>query len=89
LVSKNGWTSLGFRVSLGCTLSAAVNPLIYQLLKDIQTFFGGIGHISISDSQYQYEVNSLESLSTIRDHFLAYPLQPTKIIHFQLWRTGL
>jgi hypothetical protein len=76
----------GFKISLIFSISAAVNPLNLQLLQEVQRFFGGFGCISIlNGSVYFYEVNSLKALGLIRAHFIQYPLQSTKLIHFQLW----
>lgn len=34
---------------------------------------------------FYFEVSALKSLKSISNHFLAYPLQSTKSIYFQLW----
>lgn len=59
------------------------------LLKEIQTFFGGISNIYISSNgkTVRYSIQDIKSIiSVIIPHFDNYPLQSAKQIDYDLWK---
>ena len=56
-----------------------------NLLKIIKSFFLEEGSISKCGKMYVYEISSIKGLRLIRKQFENFPLQTTKLIHFQLW----
>ena len=59
----------------------------YQLLKDIQTFFGGIGNLRINKDTAMYSVTSVGLLlNTIIPHFESFPLKTQKQADFLLFK---
>ena len=75
----------GYLIAPVYSIGANINPYNKMLLENIQEFFGGVGSISKCANMYIYEVSSLKNLSIIRKHFLNYPLETSKSIHFLLW----
>lgn len=71
--------------SLVFSIGAYANKYNKELLKKIKDFFNVGGSISKVENMFYFEVSSLKSLKSISNHFLAYPLQSTKSIYFQLW----
>ena len=53
-----------------------------ELLKTIQSFFKGVGSISISGNSVHYKVRSRKDLLIIIEHFNKYPLHTSKMINF-------
>jgi hypothetical protein len=67
------------------SLGAEANPYNKALLENLKAFFNGVGSISTCNNMYYYEVSSLKTLQVVRQHFLNYPLETSKSIHFLLW----
>jgi hypothetical protein len=84
-VRTNLLSKFGFHVSIVYSIGAEINPENKKLLELIKKYFNEEGSISKSGNLYLYEISSIKGLSVIRNHFENYPLQTTKIIHFQLW----
>lgn len=76
---------LGFSVSPEFKIVAGVNTPNLLLLEAVQMFFGGIGSITSHNSTYSYTVRNKKDLRIIHNHFINYPLQTTKDVHFKLW----
>lgn len=58
-----------------------------ELLCRIQSFFGGIGSISISGNSVSFNVKKLEDIkNVIIPHFIKYPLISNKSIDFYIWK---
>jgi len=56
-----------------------------ELLCRIQSFFGGIGSISISGNSVSFNVKKLEDIkNVIIPHFIKYPLISNKSIDFYI-----
>jgi hypothetical protein len=59
------------------------------LLYKIQSFFGGVGRVSIDtkEKSASFDVKRLEDIkNVIIPHFIKYPLRTTKLIDFTLWQ---
>jgi hypothetical protein len=54
----------------------------FELLKTIQSFFKGVGSISISGNSVHYKVRNRKDLLIIIEHFNKYPLHTSKMINF-------
>jgi hypothetical protein len=84
-IRKDNKALLGFRVNLVFSIGAQVNPENLKLLENIKAFFEGVGSISmVGGNMYIYEVSSLIHFHKIRNHFDNYPLETTKLIHYNL-----
>lgn len=85
LVFRNS-RRLGWTVKLEFTICAALNSANYDMLKNIQTYFGGIGHIhaETSDNTYRFTVYKVAECKIIRDHFNQFPLFTYKTVYFKL-----
>jgi len=58
-------------------------PLLYK----IQSFFGGIGSVTVNGQTASFRVSKLEHIiNVVIPHFDKYPLQSAKLIDFQLWK---
>ena len=58
-------------------------PLLYK----IQSFFGGIGSVTVHGKMASFRVSKLSDIiNVIIPHFNQYPLQSAKFIDFQLWK---
>jgi len=56
-------------------------PLLYK----IQSFFGGIGSITVNGQTASFRVSKVDDIiNVIIPHFNQYPLQSAKLIDFQL-----
>lgn len=53
-----------------------------ELLKTIQSFFKGVGSITISGNSAHYKVRSRKDLLIIIEHFNKFPLHTSKMINF-------
>jgi hypothetical protein len=78
-------SKLGFHISIVYSIGAEANPENIKLINLVKDYFNQEGSISKCDNMYVYEVSSLKGLKIVRNHFENFPLQTTKIIHFQLW----
>jgi hypothetical protein len=76
---------LGFRVSILYSICAEINPENLKLLEQVKKYFGGVGSISECENMYIYEIASIKALRIVRKHFEEFPLQTSKLVHFQLW----
>jgi len=76
---------IGYRVVPVYSVCAKNSTENILLLKSIQNYFSGIGHIYSSGNISRFEVHKLEEHKIIRKHFEQYPLQSTKYIYFKLW----
>ena len=80
-------TSIGWAVKAEFTICLHSKDL--PLLKEIQSFFKGIGTISIDSKRdvAYYRVNEIKSIrNTIIQHFEKYPLQSGKSVDFFLFK---
>jgi len=82
---KDSSCRFGYSLSLEYKIVAGLNPLNLQLLKQVQSFFGGIGIISRDNKTYHYVIRNKNHLRKVLHHFDNYPLQTTKHIHYILW----
>jgi hypothetical protein len=58
-----------------------------DILYKIQTFFGGIGSVTINGNTARYRVSKLkEIVEIIIPHFYKYPLQSAKSIGYKIWK---
>jgi hypothetical protein len=56
-------------------------PLLYK----IQSFFGGIGSVTVMGKMAKFRVSKLSDIiNVIMSHFDQFPLQSAKLIDFQL-----
>jgi hypothetical protein len=86
IVRKNANSRLGWRVETVFRIGLHKRDL--SLLKQIQSYFGGIGSIvKQGDDLYAYRVSSLKDiLSHILPHFDKYPLITNKRADYLLWK---
>ena len=84
---KSPKSRLGWAVQLIFEISAANNPANRRLLKSFRNLFGG-GQINSYKNQLYYRAQDLSTLLRIRDHFLHYPLQSTKLVYRSITRSS-
>ena len=60
-----------------------------DLLRMIQSYFGGIGILSVTGSKVLWRVLSVKELMIITDHFDKYPLITKKRLDFLLFKEAL
>ena len=81
---RDSTSSLGWRVQLKFSIGVLNNLANREFVDNLVSFFGG-GRVYLDGNQLYYRVSDLKTLLRVRDHFLLYPLQSTKLIYFQLW----
>jgi len=86
IVSKKSGTRSGWWV--GVRFQIVLHKRDEELLKLIQTYFGGIGLITIAKrGECQFTVNSLDQiLKKIVPHFEKYPLKTQKLTNYLLFK---
>lgn len=57
------------------------------IIRQIQEFFNGVGHISLKGDKLRYRVRSLKELVVILTHFDRYPLITQKYADFELFKS--
>lgn len=81
---KDGWLVIpSFNITCG------LNPANLQMLSYINSFFGGIGHVSTNGNVYQLRFMGYKNCLIIRSHFIEYPLLTYKLTYFKLWEEVL
>ena len=88
-ISKDSAALTGWCVK--ASFKIALNVKDIQLLKEIKTFFGGVGNIGLSPKSMSYfEISNLKDIiKYILPHFCAgnkYPLLTNKHADYKLWR---
>jgi LAGLIDADG endonuclease len=60
------------------------------LLRNLQSFFGGIGNITTTATVARFSIVGLNDIiNFVLPHFDNFPLQSVKLIEFGLWRAGV
>lgn len=77
--NKTGWL-----VIPSFTISAGINPANYQMLLNIKSYLGDIGHINTGKGTYNYHVMGYKNCLLIKPHFIKYPLMTDKLVYFKL-----
>lgn len=84
IIGKSKTHKLGFGIKLIYSVCAKTNSNNLLLLENIKNYLG-VGRIYSIGNISRFEISNLSDNFIIRKHFDKYPLQSTKIIHFQLW----
>lgn len=86
-----GRSRVGWRVEPSYRLTAGNNPANKILLDQVRLFFGGIGSITVTNSNnsLNYTVTGLQNCLIIREHFITYPLLTYKLVYFTSWSSIL
>jgi hypothetical protein len=90
LITESKSCKIGWTVRARFQIRLHSNELL--LLKEIQSFFGGIGDIYLSskDQSVTYRIEDIKSItSTIIPHFDEFPLESAKRIDYELWKECL
>jgi hypothetical protein len=87
-ISKDKTHYIGWSVSPRFLIGLHKKDL--ALLKEIQTFFGGIGKIHSSKNTAIYSVSRQKDIfQYIVPHFDSYPLQSSKILNYSAWKKSI
>lgn len=86
-IGKNSKYKIGYYVNPG--FSIVLHKKDEQLLRNIQSFFGGIGNLKVKSNIVQYRIFSLEELDILLDHFDNYPLITKKLVDYKLFKEAL
>lgn len=86
IAKKTGYKS-GYSVNL--VFSIGLHSKDEDLLRSIQSYFGGIGILSVTESKVLWRVLSVKELKIIIDHFDQYPLITKKRLDFLLFKEAL
>ena len=82
--TKSSESRHGFRIRAIFQIQLHKKDL--ELLKTIQAFFKGIGHISSSKEVVSFRARSLDDLQVIIAHFDKFPLKTKKQADFELFK---
>lgn len=68
------------------SITAAKNFSNHQMLLNLKSFFGEIGHVikNDTDNTYNYRVMGYKICLIVRSHFNNYPLMTNKLVYFIL-----
>lgn len=86
IAKKTGYRT-GYSVNL--SFSIGLHSKDEDLLRMIQSYFGGIGTLSVTGSKVLWRVLSVKELTIITDHFDQYPLITKKRLDFLLFKEAL
>lgn len=86
IAKKTGYRT-GYSVNL--SFSIGLHSKYEDLLRMIQSYFGGIGILSVTGSKVLWRVLSVKELMIITDHFDQYPLITKKRLDFLLFKEAL
>lgn len=81
---KNSTNLIGWQVQARFILEVNLKDL--DSLYKIQTFFNGIGSISVTKKVARYSIQGINDIVNIVNHFDKYCLQSSKQIDFALWK---
>lgn len=86
-IGKNTKYKIGYYVNPG--FSIALHKKDEELLRKIQSFFGGIGVLKVKKDIVQFRVFSIKDLDIIIKHFDLYPLITKKLADYLLFREAV